>query len=253
LSRWLWHVERAALKLADIILVDTDQHGQYFSTTFGISGPKFITVPVGAEQLFWDARNRPAVSLPLDIFPPRYALFYGQLIPLHGIDTILEAVSLTERVSIPWVIVGRGQDEAAIRKYIERQAPKNMTWIPWVDYHSLPDMIRRATVSLGIFGRSDKAARVIPNKMFQILAAGGSIITRESPPAAALANRFPRSIRLVPPGDANALAEAVIEAFDETDTIPVPVSAQGMLSPGGGVEELIRALEISRSPNKCTQ
>lgn len=246
LARILWHVEQLALKLADIILVDTDEHSRYFSATYNIPQLKFVTVLVGAEPLFWDARDgmHSSPELPAEV-PSRYVLFYGQFIPLHGIETILQAVAATRDEAIHWLIIGSGQEEHLARDFIKQHAPTNMTWLPWVDYQALPNLIRSADMCLGIFGTSDKAARVIPNKMFQILAAGGTIITRDSPAVAELEQRFPASIRLVPAGDAQALVEAVKERTEGTQRGALPSVVQEDLSPAVGISRLLEVLTNS--------
>lgn len=250
-ARLLWQVERLALAMADVVLVDTDEHGRYFSETFGVPAARCITVPVGAEPLFWDERHRADLPPPPAGLPPRYVLFYGQFIPLHGIETILEAALASVGTPVHWLIIGRGQEDAAARTFLDRHAPGNVTWLPWVDYAQLPSIIRGAVISLGIFGTSDKAARVIPNKMFQILAAGGAIITRASPAVAALAQRYPDAIRLVPPGDAPALAEAVAQAFAQPRPAAIAATARAALSPDDGVDALVQLLTLARGEPAC--
>jgi glycosyltransferase involved in cell wall biosynthesis len=66
----------------------------------------------------------------------------------------------------------------------------------------------RTSCALGIFGRSAKAARVIPNKAFQALACGTPLVTSETPAAQELL-RDGESALLVPPGDPYALATAL--------------------------------------------
>ncbi|MCW2392412.1 glycosyltransferase involved in cell wall biosynthesis [Sphingobium sp. B1D7B] len=240
-ARLLWNIEKAGLLLADFILVDTDQHGDYFSDKFCLRRDKFITVPVGAEPAFWTSRLR-ASSSKIPNLPKQYVLFYGQFIPLHGISTIFSAALLARDASIHWLIIGSGQEEAKARSFITKHALPNLTWLRWVDYAALPDIIRNATVSLGIFGISGKASRVIPNKMYQILAAGGAIITRQSPAVAALALNFPNAIHLVPPGDARALADIVLKTCAQRRGDPVPLAARNFLSPDRGIETLMKKL-----------
>lgn len=240
-ARMIWQIERWGLRLADVILVDTDQHGDYFAAEFGIARGRFLTVLVGAEPLF--AAPPTEVSLPPLPQDVPIVLFYGQLIPLHGVATILEASRLARDLAIHWVIVGRGQQEAFLRGALELPGRDNVTWIPWVDYDQLPALIARAAVCLGVFGRSDKAARVIPNKVFQALAAGKPVITRSSPAMDPLAARFPKTIVTVPADDPAALAAAVKRAVrGEYELEPLPCEAREALGPEHGVSELQRRL-----------
>jgi glycosyltransferase involved in cell wall biosynthesis len=85
------------------------------------------------------------------------------------------------------------------------ERPTNVDWVPWVDYEQLPDELHRAGCALGIFGASDKAQRVIPNKAFQALACETPLVTADTPGARELLVDG-ESALLVPPGDAQALA-----------------------------------------------
>ncbi len=80
--------------------------------------------------------------------------------------------------------------------------------MPWVDYEELPGELRRAGCALGIFGSGPKAARVIPNKAFQAIACGTPLVTADTPAARELLTGG-RDAVLVPPGDPQALADAV--------------------------------------------
>ena len=80
--------------------------------------------------------------------------------------------------------------------------------VPWIPYEELPDAYRAAGCALGIFGTGDKAARVIPNKVFQALACARPVVTADTPAARELLTDGADAI-LVPPGDPQALAGAV--------------------------------------------
>jgi glycosyltransferase involved in cell wall biosynthesis len=86
--------------------------------------------------------------------------------------------------------------------------PNNVRCEPWVEYQKLPDLYRSAGCALGIFGTSEKAARVIPNKAFQALATGTPLVTADTPAARELLENG-RDALLVPAGDPEALAKAV--------------------------------------------
>ncbi len=69
-------------------------------------------------------------------------------------------------------------------------------------------MLHGASCALGIFGASEKARRVIPNKAFQAMACGTPLVTADTPAARELL-RDDESALLVPPDDAEALAAAL--------------------------------------------
>lgn len=235
--------EGLALRRADVIVVDTDAHGEYFAREFGIARERFQTVLVGAEPGFSpDAASDPAT----DILPPvegtAVVLFYGQLIPLHGVPTILEAAGLYSGPPARWVVVGRGQLEPLMRAAVDEGSP--VEWIEWVDYERLPALIARADICLGVFGGSDKAARVIPNKLFQQLALGKPVITRASPAVDALAAKYPATLKTVPAADPQALADAVAQALgDRSALVPLPTASLEELSPDAGVHQLLKRLD----------
>lgn len=244
-ARLVWSVEWLALRLADIILVDTDQHADFFANEYRIPRDRFQTILVGAEPAFWEARNAPVHSLPASAVPHDrpIVLFFGQLIPLHGIDTILEAIRLTEGEPFQWLIIGSGQEEPKVRRFIAEHEGKNVNWIPWVEYHQLPAYISASSVALGIFGTSEKAARVIPNKAFQVLAVGKPLITRDSPAIEPLAKRYPNAVVTVPAGNGTALAGAIRKAVQDSALWQVvPVSATKELGPALGVKALLQRL-----------
>src|SRR5262249_34004665 len=128
-------------------------------------------------------------------------LFVGKRIPLHGLETILEAARLAPELRFR--VVGSGQ----LQKLVETRPP-NVEHVPWVEYERLAGELHRAGCALGIFGTSAKSARVIPNKAFQALACATPLVTADAPAARELLADG-ESALLVPPGDAEALAAAL--------------------------------------------
>jgi glycosyltransferase involved in cell wall biosynthesis len=202
----LWMGEWLSVHAADLSFMDTATHARRMERLFRLAPNTLGHVWVGAEEPFF----RFAASGSRRQNRMIRVLFYGQFIPLHGISTIIHAARITRRDPIAWTIIGRGQDAPAIRNILEQDPLPNLEWIDWVPYEDLPDRIAHADVCLGIFGTSDKAASVIPNKVFQGIAAGSQVITRDSEAIRELPPQLRANISLVPPGDAAALADTVL-------------------------------------------
>ena len=133
--------------------------------------------------------------------PEFHVLFVGKLIPLHGLETILAAARLVP--DVPFVIAGEGQLAPLLSA-----RPANVEHVPWIEYRELPEAYRRAGCALGIFDAGAKAARVIPNKVFQALACARPVITADTPAARELLTDGQDAL-LVPAGDPPALATAI--------------------------------------------
>jgi glycosyltransferase involved in cell wall biosynthesis len=192
-ARALGAIDRYALRRADLVVADTDANADYLADLGGIGRERVAVCFVGAEE---------RVFRPVWEAPERFhAVFVGKLIPLHGLETILEAARLES--DIPFRIVGSGQLEPLMRN-----APANVERVSWIEYEELPGELGRAGCALGVFGTGAKAGRVIPNKAFQALACGTPLVTADTPAARELLEDGTSAL-LVPPGDAAALAAAV--------------------------------------------
>lgn len=204
---WLiYAIEWLATRAADRILLDTEAHAEYFARRFLIPSYKLASVFVGTEP----EQFPPLPPLePKDPGEPLVVLFYGQFIPLHGIPTIIEAARQLDDGSVLWVLIGKGQEDAAIRASLDSEPVKHLEWHPWVPYQDLIKWIARADVCLGIFSKSTKAAMVIPNKVFQVISSGRPLITRDSPAIRELLSNEEAGVYLVIPDDVSALVSAI--------------------------------------------
>ena len=219
-GRALEAIDRRALRAADLVVADTAANSAFLAELGGLPPEKVEVCFVGAEERVFGPGWEPE--------QPFQALFVGKLIPLHGVATVLQAARVAP--DLRFRIVGSGQLEPLLR-----QRPSNVEHVPWVEYERLPRELHAAGCALGVFGTSEKAGRVIPNKVFQALACGVPVITADTPAARELLVDG-ESAQLVPPGDASALAAAVRRIAQD------PVLAQ-RLADGGLRDYRARASE----------
>ncbi|OFV67493.1 MAG: group 1 glycosyl transferase [Candidatus Syntrophoarchaeum caldarius] len=204
----LYYLDRYSCYLADIVLTDTDQHAKYFNEEFGVPITKMRTVYIGADS---------------DIFYPRDSekeddtfkvVFHGSFLPLHGISYIIKAAKLLENEhSIQFEIIGKGQTYDVDLALSKKLDVKNIIFKNWMPFKVLPKHIAKADVYLGIFGDTNKAKRVIPNKAYEVIAMKKPLITGDSPAIReAFTNR--ENVLLCEMANPESLANAILELKD---------------------------------------
>jgi len=200
-----WHnrnLDGISFNLPDIVLADTSAHAAFYHESFGVERERIGLLPVGFdEETFRHVPPRRGEG-------PLRVLFYGSFLPLHGVDTIIEAASaLTDR-PIRFRIVGGGQTHGETRRLAESRRLANVEFLPPVPYGGLQDLISESDVVLGIFGKTKKASMVVPNKVYQALAVGRAVVTAGTPAIDEFFNAG-EHLLTVPQGEPDALADAI--------------------------------------------
>ena len=210
LSLGLYAWEWLACRAATLVILDTKVHAGYFERCFKLPADRTADVLVGAETDIFVPQTT-EIDREKDDKQSVSVLFYGQFIPLHGIETIIKAATQLEDEPFEWQFIGQGQEAERIRALLEQHPLPRLNWTRWVPFHELPGWIQRADVCLGIFGDTSKANLVIPNKAYQILAVGKPLITRDSAAIRELITQDHVGIFLVPPADPEALVDALLK------------------------------------------
>jgi glycosyltransferase involved in cell wall biosynthesis len=198
-ARALAAIDASAVRAADLVMCDTHANSEFIGRRFRVPVARRIVVPVGAEDVF---RHRPEVAGDQS----GKALFVGKLAPLHGLATVLAAARTPG--CPPIRLIGDGQLGGWLRNELARDRPVGLEHVSWVPYAALPDEIAGAEISLGIFGDSEKASRVVPNKVWQAMAIGRAIVTADTAGIREVLTDE-RDALLVPVGDPAALAAAL--------------------------------------------
>lgn len=194
----LRRLDRFAVRRAGLLITDTECHADYFATEFGAAREQIGVVPVGAEPEVFRRSPAPEGAV--------RALFYGKLSPLHGLQTVLAAARMP---GVPPVrLIGDGQLKLWLDGELARDKPPGLERVDWVPYEQLGGELASAAICLGVFGTSEKAQRVVPNKVYQAMAVGRPIITADTPGVRELLTDEEDAL-LVPAGEAEPLAAAM--------------------------------------------
>jgi glycosyltransferase involved in cell wall biosynthesis len=160
-------------KIANLVLVDTKAHCEYFKNEFNV---KNIT------YLYLECNKKLFKPVNVEKEKNKFAVFwYGKCWPLQGVDVILKAAEiLKDEPEIIFRLVG------PIRKkypgLLGKLNTQNIEFIDYVPYEELPLEIARADLCLaGHFSDIPKAKRVIPGKAFQFIACGRKTILGDNP------------------------------------------------------------------------
>ena len=181
-AKLLKALDYLSVKSADIYLTDTELRAAAIRKKYR-KVSSVVSLPVGAPE--WAVWRRPEPVQNSGVArqaEPLHILYYGNYIPLHGLESFVEGwASMDDPGRIHTTFIGRGDRYAAtvervhaagLSVYAEFYGP--------VPADELLGYIEQADVVLGIFGDSPKARTVIANKVWQGLACGRTVLTRDS-------------------------------------------------------------------------
>lgn len=203
-AKYYRFLDRWSCKLADLVLLDTQAHINFFVTEFNLSKEKFrrIWVGVPGEEMEMVITERE---------PNKFKVtFFGTYIPLQGIEYIIKAAKILEgHLDIVFTLIGSGQDKKKIENFAEELRLKNVIFHGMFSLENLRQEMASSDICLGIFGTSSKTRLVIPNKVYEAVALGKPVITADTEAIRELFNE--NDMVLVPTGNAEALAVAIVK------------------------------------------
>ncbi len=183
-ARWNLWIDAMAFRLSDVVLADTAAHAAYYASAYGVPARKLVVVPVGYDDALFDPDGiAPSAAGTSPSAAPFTVLFFGSFLPLHGVDAVVEAARAVRRLdpTILFRFVGSGDTWARARAMASDIGAANCAFEPWAPLAALPTLVASADVALGIFGRTAKARRVVPHKLFQSLGMRKPVITARTP------------------------------------------------------------------------
>jgi glycosyltransferase involved in cell wall biosynthesis len=197
-------VERLAVSLPDILIVDTQAYTRWYSAQYSIRPERIRLVPAGAD-------DRVFHPLPTTVSCDNkfLCIYYGSFIHNHGVQYIVEAAHLLrEEKEIHFKLIGRGPQRESIAKLAQEYALENITFIDWLNQAEIVNEMAAAQVCLGSFGATPQSLMTVHNKVFEGLAMAKTVITGDSPAIREILQHR-EHLYLCERENAYALAEAV--------------------------------------------
>lgn len=174
---YYWLLDWLSLHLANLIITDTNQHLDYYQQKFGIKKDKLMRIFVGANnEIFRPLENKIEGSNFIIEF---HGFVYGE----HGIEYIIQAAKILQarNPNIVFNIIGASKMYDQAKELAQNLGLKNINFLGRKSVEEIPSFMAKADVCLGLFGSTDKTKRVIPGKVFEIIACKKPCINADTP------------------------------------------------------------------------
>lgn len=200
-----WMADSIAARAGNITITDTLPRASMLQEKFRLDSQP-IVVPVGAPPWVRYLPQQPAKPGTLRV------LYYGNYIPLHGLETVIEGIQSVTAVRVEMTLIGDGKRRSQIEERVRAVGDSRhlFTFLDAVVEEDLIRFIEANDVILGIFGSSPKARSVIANKVWQGLACGRRVVTQSTPALDGLRERFSGTLYEV-----DATAEGIKEILSD--------------------------------------
>ncbi|MBS7576264.1 MULTISPECIES: glycosyltransferase [unclassified Enterococcus] len=210
LAKWFFWLDGYTLRQAQWIIVDTQADALYFSKTFQIPLNKFEILYLEGDQSIYvpKSANRKTRNGLCEV------VYFGSILPMQGVEIILEAANLLRSQNkYQFTIVG-----PVLKKMkISPANYPNVNFITYLPQAELAILLNHSDLALGghFNGSFDKANRVIPGKVFIYQLMQLPIILGDSTGNRELFPNETTFLHYVERGNAQALANKIIEIAEK--------------------------------------
>ena len=214
-ARVIRELERRACRVADVLVVDTPENVVYTANLLSLPVSRFAALPLAIDE---NEYGPPTASAGRSHGDDRVlrVLFVGNLVPLHGIDVLCDALpQVDDSTPIHCTIVGNGQCREAVEDLLSRLSnSRSRHRVQWITQWQSPDalslLIAGSDLCVGILAANEKSSRVWPFKNYVYMACGAVFVTAATPVASRLADSFGREYFLqTDPGSSRSVARTL--------------------------------------------
>ncbi len=197
------------IQKADQVIADTKAHRDYFVEEFGLDTQRCHVLYLKADENIYYPRVQNKPQRMKDRF---VVLYFGSVLPLQGLDTILKAVDLLKNHDdMYFVIVGPIKDSSI------KPTSDSVEYHDWLSQKDLAEYIGYADLCLaGHFNKEiNKAKRTIPGKAYIYRAMGKPMILGDNAATHELYREDMPGIYFVEMGNAHKLADRITEIAEK--------------------------------------
>ena len=195
-------------RLCDLVLADTPAQKEHLIKLFGLPASKIEVLPIGADDTIYNFEGYGNVR---DSY--FNVMYYGLYSPLHSCPVIIEAARIVQKnKNIRFVMVGKGQSYDKTYALAQKYQLTNVEFYPEMNEFNSSDTLQCADVFLGFIAKHPSVERIVPNKVYQGMALGKTVVTAS---AAAISSILAdqKEVYLVEPDNAESLSAAILDLY----------------------------------------
>jgi glycosyltransferase involved in cell wall biosynthesis len=216
LAKLTYALERWSYRHASYVNAVTEGIRQSLLETKRVPPGKVLFLPNGVDTALFQTRGVDAgLKERLGLQGKRIILWAGTLGGAHGLEHVLDAADLLRsHPDIHFLFVGDGTVKPSLEEQSLRLLLTNVTFHPPVPFEQVPNFFSIAQAGLASLLPLPVHEGARPSKVFPVFASGKPLIFVGRGEAAQLVRDAKAGI-VVPPGDPEALASAVVGLFTD--------------------------------------
>lgn len=211
-ARLITAAERVNARSSNLVIALTPGLRQMLIERYGVPAGKIRVIPSGTDPDHFTLANPGEAKRRLGFSPDQPVVgFVGLFYRHQGVHTLVEAAPkiLAERPTTRFLLVGDGVMRPAWEALAQKLGVAHAVHFPGqIPYRELPRYLQAMDVVVAPF-TADRG-ETSPFKILDALATGRPVIASDLSSIRRLAEGFDGAITLVPPDDANVLADVVL-------------------------------------------
>jgi glycosyltransferase involved in cell wall biosynthesis len=209
-SEWL---ERTLYRQADCLMVNSPGFVEHVR---GLGADQVELIPNGADPGMYDpAADGSTFRREHGLEGKFIALYAGAHGMSNDLRVVLDAAGrLRDRPDIVFVFLGDGKEKPALLALAAEMGLENVSFLPPVPKTEMPQALAASDACIALLKPIPLYATVYPNKVFDYMAAGRPVVLAIGGVIRQVVEAAGAGI-VVPPGDAEAMAEAVRKLADD--------------------------------------
>jgi len=184
----------------------------------GVPPERMAWLPNGADtEMFAPGSPDPELRARLGLGADDHLLLYaGTHGYVHGLDVVLDAALLLAGQPVSFVLVGDGSEKSALCERAAELGLDNLQFLDPVAPEEVAKLLRCSTVALATVREGDVYRTIRSAKALPAMASGTPVVYSGDDEGSRLVASIGAG-RVTPPGDAEALAAAVVELIDDPE------------------------------------